>query len=40
MKKIAVPVDTNNQIEDHFGHCDHYEFLQLAMKIKLLKRKL
>lgn len=25
MKKIAIPVDSNNQLEDHFGHCDHYE---------------
>ena len=25
MKKIAIPVDINNQLEDHFGHCDHYE---------------
>ncbi len=23
--KIAVPVTTNNQIDDHFGHCENYK---------------
>ncbi|MFB9055598.1 NifB/NifX family molybdenum-iron cluster-binding protein [Mariniflexile ostreae] len=25
MKKIAVPITRNNQIEMHFGHCKFYE---------------
>ena len=24
MKKIAIPVNESNQIEDHFGQCDFY----------------
>jgi len=24
MKKIAVPVTKDNQIDDHFGHCEYY----------------
>ncbi|WP_372745201.1 NifB/NifX family molybdenum-iron cluster-binding protein [Lutibacter sp.] len=30
MKKIAIPVDINNQLEDHFGHCDHYEIYTIS----------
>ena len=37
MKKIAVPVDINNQIEDHFGHCDHYEILTISNENKIVK---
>jgi predicted Fe-Mo cluster-binding NifX family protein len=25
MKKIAVPITRDNQIENHFGHCQSYE---------------
>ncbi|MEI6821646.1 MAG: NifB/NifX family molybdenum-iron cluster-binding protein [Bacteroidota bacterium] len=24
MKKIAIPVTINNQVDDHFGHCEFY----------------
>lgn len=24
MKKIATPLTENNQIDDHFGHCEYY----------------
>jgi predicted Fe-Mo cluster-binding NifX family protein len=24
MKTIAIPVKRNNQIDDHFGHCEYY----------------
>lgn len=37
MKKIAVPVDINNQIEDHFGHCDHYEIFTISNENKIVK---
>ncbi|MBP8792283.1 MAG: NifB/NifX family molybdenum-iron cluster-binding protein [Lutibacter sp.] len=30
MKKIAIPVDINNELEDHFGHCDHYEIYTIS----------
>ena len=30
MKKIAIPVNSNNQLEDHFGHCDHYEIYSIT----------
>ncbi len=24
MKKVAIPVTINNQVDDHFGHCEFY----------------
>lgn len=30
MKKVAIPVDINNELEDHFGHCDHYEIFTIS----------
>jgi predicted Fe-Mo cluster-binding NifX family protein len=28
--KIAVPVTNNNQIEDHFGHCEFYNVYTIS----------
>lgn len=36
MKKIAVPVNENNQLEDHFGQCDYYEIYSISSENKLL----
>jgi predicted Fe-Mo cluster-binding NifX family protein len=36
MKKIAIPVDINNQLEDHFGHCDHYEIFTISNDNKIV----
>jgi predicted Fe-Mo cluster-binding NifX family protein len=30
MMKIAVPVTKENQIEDHFGHCDSYSVFTIS----------
>ena len=36
MRKIAIPVDINNQLEDHFGHCDHYEIYTVTNDNKIV----
>ena len=28
--KIAIPVTNNNQIDDHFGHCDYYSIYTIS----------
>lgn len=28
--KIAVPVNNNNEIEDHFGHCEFYNIYNIS----------
>jgi predicted Fe-Mo cluster-binding NifX family protein len=28
--KIATPITTNNQIDDHFGHCDYYRIFDVS----------
>jgi predicted Fe-Mo cluster-binding NifX family protein len=30
MKKIAVPVTKNNQVDDHFGHCEFYNVYSVS----------
>ncbi|WP_111706939.1 NifB/NifX family molybdenum-iron cluster-binding protein [Lutibacter citreus] len=30
MKKIAIPVNENKEIEDHFGQCDFYEIYTIV----------
>jgi len=30
--KIAVPVTRNNQIDDHFGHCEFYSVFTISEK--------
>lgn len=30
MKRIAIPVNENNHIEDHFGHCEFYEIYSVV----------
>jgi len=39
MKKIAIPVDVNNQIEDHFGHCDHYKIFSISNENEIVKKE-
>jgi predicted Fe-Mo cluster-binding NifX family protein len=29
--KIAVPVTSNNQIDDHFGHCEFYTIFTISL---------
>lgn len=37
MKKIAIPVDQNNQIEDHFGQCEFYEIYSIVEGNKIVE---
>jgi len=30
MKKIAIPVTQNNQVDDHFGHCEYYNVFTVS----------
>jgi predicted Fe-Mo cluster-binding NifX family protein len=39
MKIIAIPVDKNNQIEDHFGKCDFYEIYTVVEENKIAEVK-
>ena len=36
MKKIAVPVTSNNKIDDHFGHCEFYQIYEVSDKNEVL----
>jgi predicted Fe-Mo cluster-binding NifX family protein len=33
--KIAVPVKPNNQIDDHFGHCEFYNVFNISQEGKI-----
>jgi len=39
MKKIAIPVNKFNQIEDHFGHCEFYEIYSVIEGGKIVEIK-
>ena len=30
MKKVAIPVGNNNEIDDHFGHCNYYNIYTIS----------
>jgi len=34
--KIAVPVTRNNQIDDHFGHCEFYSVFSISEQNEIL----
>lgn len=34
--KIAVPVTSNNKIDDHFGHCNFYGIYDISADSKIL----
>jgi len=36
MKKIAIPVGDNNQIDEHFGHCKYYEIYTISDENKIV----
>lgn len=36
MKKIAIPVGKNNQIDDHFGHCKYYNIYTISNENKTI----
>jgi len=36
MKKIALPVTFNNQIDSHFGHCEMYSIYTISDKNEVL----
>lgn len=35
--KIAVPVTKNNQIDDHFGHCEFYNVFTISEKKEIIE---
>ena len=37
MTKIAVPVTSTNQVDDHFGHCEFYSIFTLSEKNEITK---
>jgi len=36
MKKVAVPVTMNNQVDDHFGHCEFYGVYTISEKNEIV----
>lgn len=36
MKKIAVPLTINDEIDDHFGHCEFYAIYEISDDNKIL----
>jgi predicted Fe-Mo cluster-binding NifX family protein len=34
--KIAVPIAKNNQIDDHFGHCEYYNIFTISVKNEIV----
>ena len=39
MKKIAIPVGENNQVDGHFGHCKYYNIYTLSDDNKTIDTK-
>ncbi len=39
MKKIAVPVTSNNKIDDHFGHCEFYRIFTISETNEIVGEK-
>lgn len=39
MKKIAVPVTENKQIDEHFGHCSFYSIFTISDENKIVDTK-
>lgn len=39
MKKIAIPVTKDNQLEDHFGQCDYYQVYTVSNKNEVIEVK-
>ena len=37
--KIAVPVTSNNQVDDHFGHCEFYSVFSISNEGEITKVK-
>jgi predicted Fe-Mo cluster-binding NifX family protein len=37
--KIAVPVTSGNQIDDHFGHCEFYRVYTISEKNEITERR-
>lgn len=37
MKKIAVPITNNDQIDDHFGHCEYYGIYTISEQNEIVE---
>ena len=40
MKKIALPVTSAHQIDDHFGHCEKYEVFTISDQNEILNQEI
>ncbi|WP_298368085.1 NifB/NifX family molybdenum-iron cluster-binding protein [uncultured Lutibacter sp.] len=40
MKKIAIPVSENNQLEDHFGQCEFYGIYTISDKNEIINAQI
>jgi len=39
MKKIATPVNQNNMIDGHFGHCEYYSVFTISDTNEIIKEE-
>ncbi len=39
MKKIALPVTNNGQIDEHFGHCEFYKIFTVSDKNEIIEEE-
>lgn len=39
MRKVAVPIGENNQVDDHFGHCKHFNIYTIHDDNKTIEVK-
>ena len=39
MKKIAIPLTSQNQIDDHFGHCDNFGIYTISDENEIVEVK-
>lgn len=37
MKKIAIPVNSNNELENHFGQCEYYEIYTISNENEIIE---
>lgn len=40
MKKIALPVTSGHQIDDHFGHCEMYDVFTVSDQNEILNKEI
>lgn len=38
--KVAVPVKSNNEIDNHFGHCSYYKIFDISSENEILSEEM